>query len=117
MPLYYPMTVSGPFGQYTVEAVVDPTATFSTVPTPALIEMGIQPSRVVRLKAADGKVHFKQMGRALTTVGAQEDIAPVLFGEPGDPTVLGATTLSILLLRPDEASGQMLSVEAEMGSG
>jgi hypothetical protein len=108
----YPMTVSGPFGQYTVEAVVDPEATFSSVPTPALIELGIEPVRVVRVKSGDGQAQFRQLGRALTTVGAQEDITPVLFGDPGKPAVIGATTLTILLLRWDVDNCQMLSIEA-----
>jgi predicted aspartyl protease len=109
---FHPMTVSGPYGQYTVDALVDPEATFSSVPAPALIEMGIQPHRVVRLKAPDGKVRFAQLGRALTTVAGQEDIAPVLFGESGEPSVIGAVTLAVLLLRADFDSGQIVSVDA-----
>jgi len=110
------MTVSGPFGQYTVEAVVDPGATFSSVPTPALVEMGIEPVRVVRVKGGDSQAQFRQLGRALTTVGAQEDVTPVLFGDAGQPAVIGATTLSILLLRWDAGSCQMASIEATEGS-
>ena len=116
MPDIYPMTVSGPFGQYTVEAVVDPEATFSSVPTPALIEMGIEPVRVVRVKGGDGQAQFRQLGRALTTVGAQEDITPVLFGNPGQPAVIGAVTLTILLLRWDADTRQMVPAEAQTGS-
>ncbi len=114
MPTFlYPMTVSGPYGQYTVEAVVDPSATFSSVPAPALIEMGVQPHRIVRLASADGKARFGQLGRALTTVAGVEDVAPVLFGEAGEPAVIGAVTLSILLLRVDENSRQLVSVDAK----
>ncbi len=112
----YPMTVSGPYGQYTVEAVVDPGATFSSVPAPALIEMGVQPHRIVRLASIDGKARFGQLGRALTTVAGVEDVAPVLFGEPGEPTVIGAVTLSILLLRADAESGQIVAVDATPAS-
>jgi predicted aspartyl protease len=110
------MTVSGPYGQYTVEAIVDPAATFTTVPAPALIELGIEPHRVVRLRTSDGKAHFRQLGRALMTVGGQEDVTPVLFGEPGVPAVIGAITLSILLLRWDPDTGHLLPVEVESGS-
>src|SRR5688572_10194344 len=104
----YPMTVSGPFGQYTVEAVVDPDATFSSVPAPALIEMGIEPVRVVRVKGDGGRAQFRQLGRALTAVGAQEDVTPVLFGDPGKPAVIGAATLTILLLRWDADDCRMV---------
>jgi hypothetical protein len=98
MSITYPITVSGPFGQYTVEAIVEADATFTRIPTPALIEMGIEPARVVRLRCNDGEVRFFQLGRALTTAAGVEDIAPVLFGEPGTPAVLGSVTLSILML-------------------
>jgi hypothetical protein len=73
------VTVSGPYGQFTVEASVQPGATFSSIPAPALIELGVEPHRVVRLQANGGGVQFRQLGRALTTVGGQEDVAPVLF--------------------------------------
>lgn len=105
-------TVSGPYGQYTVEAVVDPDATFSSVPAPALIELGIEAHRVVRVRTQGGGAEFRQLGRALTTAGGQEDVTPVLFGEPGEPATIGATTLAILLLRWDTDSGRLLPIEA-----
>jgi predicted aspartyl protease len=80
-----------------------------------LIEMGIEAVRVVRLKARDGQVRFQQLGRALTSVGGQEDVTPVLFGEPGQPAVIGAVTLEILLLRFDPQTNQMVAVEADAG--
>jgi predicted aspartyl protease len=113
----YPVTISGPYGQYTVEALVDRAASFTVVPATALIEMGIEPARVVRLRERDGSLRFGQLGRALTTVAGVEDIAPVLFGEPGTPTVLGKATLDILLLRADEASRQILSVDGVAAKG
>jgi predicted aspartyl protease len=109
------MTVSGPFGQYTTEAIVDPAATFTSVPAPALIEMGIQPHRVVRLHAGGGKADFRQLGRALTTVGGVEDVTPVLFGEPGEPAVIGQVTLAILLMRLEPGTGRLVPMEAKSG--
>ena len=113
MPAFLtPITVSGPYGQYTVEAVVDPGATFSSIPAPALIELGIEPHRVVRVHSTAGDAQFRQLGRALTTVGGQEDVAPILFGDPGEPAVIGATTLNILLLRLDRDAGRLFPIEA-----
>jgi hypothetical protein len=110
----YPMTVSGPYGQYTIEAIVEQEATFSSVPAPAQIEMGVQPHRIVRIASRDGKARFGQLGRALTTIAGVEDVAPVLFGEMGEPAVIGAVTLSILLLRADADSRQLVSVDATL---
>ena len=115
-PFVFPATISGPYGQYTVEAVIDASATFSSVPAPALIEMGIEPVRLVRLAGPGDKARFAQLGRALTTVAGQEDITPVLFGEPGEPCVIGAVTLSILLLRVDDDGSGLVPVEAQPGS-
>ena len=106
----YPITVSGPFGQYTVDAVVDSAATFTSIPAPALIEMGIEPVRVVRMQGPDGTSGFRQLGRALTTVAGVEDIAPVLFTQPGTPAVLGSVTLAILLLEADASNKTLLPV-------
>ena len=108
---FYPITVSGPYGQYTVEAVVDSEATFTVVPEPALVEMGIEPVRVVRLRNSDGSFRFRQLGRALTTVAGVEDLGPVLFGDAGEPTTLGRVTLDVLLLKADPSSRQILSVD------
>src|SRR5437868_836082 len=106
----FPMTVSGPYGAYTVDAVVDADATFSAVPTPALIEMGIEPVRVVQLRDARGSKRFYRLGRALVTVAGVEDLAPVLFVEAGEPTVIGATTLALLLLEPDQTNGTIVQI-------
>lgn len=105
------MTVSGPYGAYTVDAVVDPDATFSAVPAPAMVEMGIEPTRVVALRDARGEKRFYRLGRALVTVAGIEDLAPVLFAEAGEPSVIGATTLSLLMLAPDEANGTLVQIE------
>ena len=104
MSFTFPMTVSGPYGAYTVDAVVDPDATFSAVPETALVEMGIDPIRVVQLRDAAGSKRFYRLGRALVTVAGVEDLAPVLFVDAGEPTVIGATTLSLLMLEADEAN-------------
>jgi predicted aspartyl protease len=106
----YPITVSGPYGAYTVDALVDPDATFTAVPEPALVEMGIDPIRVVQLRDAGGSKRFYRLGRALVTVAGVEDLAPVLFVGAGEPTVIGATTLALLMLEPDEANGTVVQI-------
>lgn len=110
MSFRFPITVSGPYGAYTVEAVVDPDATFTAVPEPALVEMGIEPVRVVQLRDARGSKRFYRLGRVLVTVAGAEDLAPVLFIDAGEPTVIGATTLALLLLEPDEANGTIVQI-------
>jgi hypothetical protein len=112
-PFFHEVTFSGPFGQYTVQALVDATSTFSIVPAPALLEMSIEPLRIVRIYDGGEAVRFGQVGRVLTRVDGVEDLAPVLFGEPGLPTVLGSLTLSLLLLQPDEATQTLVPLQVQ----
>ena len=93
--------------------MVDPEATFSAVPSPALVEMGIDPIRVVQLRDASGSKRFYRLGRALVTVAGVEDLAPVLFVDAGEPTVIGATTLALLMLQPDGASGTVVQITGQ----
>jgi predicted aspartyl protease len=106
--VYSLLTVSGPLGQYTAPALVDVDSVFTSIPAPALIEMGIEPVRVVRLRSAPGEVRFCQAGRALVTLEAQEEVMPVLFGEPGSQPLIGAQTLLTLLLRLDGDLGRLV---------
>jgi len=110
MSFRFPMTVSGPYGAYTVDALVDADATFSAVPSPALAEMGVEPIRVVQLRDAAGSKRFYRLGRALVTVAGVEDLAPVLFVDAGEPTVIGATTLALLMLAADEANETVVQI-------
>ena len=112
MPLLRPMTVSGPFGQYTSDAIVDPGSTFASIPAPALIEMGIEPTRVARMRDADGRLRFYQLGRALVTIDGHEEVMPVLFGDAGGPSVIGFLALALLLLNVD-VEGAGLEVTEE----
>jgi hypothetical protein len=75
-----------------------------------MIEMGIEPVRVVQLRDAKGSKQFYRLGRALVTVAGVEDLAPVIFVEAGLPSVIGATTLSLLLLEPDEENQTLVQV-------
>jgi hypothetical protein len=109
-PLFQPLTVSGPFGQYTSQALVDPGSIFVSVPAPALIEMGIEPVRVVRLRDAAGSPRFHQHGRALVTLEAQEEVMPVLFGEPGSPAVIGSAALTLLLLEVSATGDSLVAL-------
>ena len=114
---FHDVTFSGPFGEYTVQAVVDPASTFSIVPAPALLELGIEAVRIVRLLDEQRAVRFAQMGRVLTRVDGVEDLTPVLFGEAGLPTVLGSLSLTMLLLQADEANERLVPLEARAPAG
>jgi predicted aspartyl protease len=108
---FHPMTISGPLGSVTVDALVDSGATFSSLPGPVLQQLGIESLREVRLRLADGSSHLQRLGRALIGLNGAEDVMPVVFGEPESPPSIGAVTLEILLLGIDPVRETLVPVE------
>jgi clan AA aspartic protease len=76
--------------------LVDTGATYSVVPEPVLRQLGIKPGRVLELYLADGTSITRRRGNALFAYKDLEAPAPVMFGEEGDSTLLGVTTLECL---------------------
>jgi predicted aspartyl protease len=105
------MTVAGPSGEVTVEALVDTGSTFSSVPGDVLESIGVRPARSVRLRLADGSSHVQQLGSARVSLNGEGDSMPIVFGEPGSPPAIGAVTLEILLLGVDPAAETLVPVE------
>lgn len=79
-----------------VEFLVDSGAVYSFVPRPVLERLGIQPHSRQRFRLADGSTIDRDRGDALFFYGGQRGAAPVIFGEPGDATLLGAVSLESL---------------------
>jgi hypothetical protein len=75
---------------------VDPGAVYSVVPAPVLRKLGIQPLRREAFRLADGTTIVRRKGGALFKFRSHVGIADVIFGEEGDATVLGASTLEAL---------------------
>ena len=109
---FHPITVTGTEDhRLTIDALVDTGATFSSLPEPLLNDLGIRPQREVRMRLADGALHVQRLGRALIEVLGEEDVSPILFGEPASPPILGAITLQTLLLGVDPARERLVPVE------
>ena len=99
---FYPITLIGPSGRRrTVEALVDTGATFTSVPTDILEELGVEPRRQVNLRLADGSLHTQPLGRVVAELDETEEITFVIFGDPGSPSTIGAVTLETFLLGVD----------------
>ena len=79
-----------------VEFLVDSGAVYSFVPRPALERLGIEPHSRQRFRLADGSTIERDRGDALFFYRSQRGAAPVIFGEPGDATLLGAVSLESL---------------------
>jgi clan AA aspartic protease len=79
-----------------VDFLIDSGAVDSFVPRDVLERLGIQPHSRERFRLADGSTIERDRGDALFWYGTRRGAAPVIFGEPGDATLLGAVTLESL---------------------
>ena len=84
-----------------VKFLVDSGAVFSVVPSAVLRELRIRPLVAEEFHLADGSEITRKKGIALFRYGKRVGGADVVFGEEGDSTLLGATTLESLGLALD----------------
>jgi len=82
----------------TVTSLVDSGAVYSVVQGEVLKRLGIRPHRTRRFHLADGQTIERNIGDAYYEYKGVGGAAPVVFGEPGDANLLGATTLEALEL-------------------
>ena len=79
-----------------VQFLIDSGAIYSFVSRPILERLGIAPHSRQRFRLADGSIIERDRGDAVFFYGGKRGAAPVIFGEPGDVTLLGAVTLESL---------------------
>lgn len=79
-----------------LEFLVDSGAVYSVVPTPILERLGIKPLTEQSFRLADGTKIVRKKGGAMFKYRERIGVADVIFGEPGDSSLLGAFTLEAL---------------------
>ena len=79
-----------------VNFLVDSGAIYSLVPGAILDELEIEPYKEMSFSLADGTVLKRKVCSAYFEFGGEGGPAPVVYGEPGDEPLLGATTLESL---------------------
>lgn len=94
-----------------VEAIVDTGSTFTAVPRDLLEHLGVRPTRRQRFRIASGEVIQSDVGDALVRLEGMQGATPVIFNEPGEPSLLGAVTLEALLLGVDPVAQRLVPVE------
>ncbi len=94
-----------------VEAIVDTGSTFTAVPRDLLERLGIRPARRQPFRLANGEVVQSEVGEAWVRLEGIEGTTPVIFNEPGEPTLLGAVTLEAFLLGVDPIRRRLVPVE------
>ena len=83
------------------DVMVDTGSEYNWVPSAVLESLGIARVRRDRFETADGRVLERDVGFAMIYAGDRSAAAAVVFGEPGDMTLLGAIGLESLNLRVD----------------
>ena len=93
-----------------VDFLIDSGAVYSLVPESVLRQLGVEPHRTVTFSLADGTTVQRRVGDAFFEFQGEGGAAPVIFGEPGDEPLLGATTLETLGLVLDPFKRRLIAM-------
>lgn len=98
----------------TVHLLVDTGAVFTSIPRSILEELGLKPLDRRRLRVYGGGSVERDVGVAVLEYEGGRAGAPVIFGEPEDTPVLGATSLEALGYQVDPVTKQLKPTELLM---
>src|SRR5207249_2126534 len=93
-----------------IEASVDTGATFSMMPRRILDDLGVRPSRRAEFSLADGALVMKDMGEVPLRLEGEVMTTPCLFGDDGQPALIGVVTLEQFLLGVDTVNGRLIPI-------
>ena len=93
---------------------MDTGATYTMLPARTLEGLGVVPSREILVRLADGRRVPRKLGVAVVRYRSFWTPTWVMFGEPGDASVLGALTLEELSLQVDPLSQRLREVKVAL---
>jgi aspartyl protease family protein len=91
-----------------VTLLVDTGATLSWIPRRILDKLGVKPLSRLPFTLADGRTLERETSAVLCTIDGRKAAVPVAFGEPGEESVLGATSLETLGLMVDPVGERLV---------
>jgi predicted aspartyl protease len=94
-------SLTQPSRQRDLDLMVDTGSLFTWVEGPLLEELGITPAETRQFRTITGSFLERKMGFALVAWDGRSGSINVVFGEPGDMSVLGATALESLTVTAD----------------
>ena len=94
-----------------ITALADTGATLTVLPGEILRHLGIDKIRRVSLVLADGRRSERDVGDAAIAVNGESVPCRVVFGEPGDATLLGLTALEQLGLAVDPVQRRLVPTD------
>ena len=88
--------------------LVDTGAELSWVPSELLESLGIRHNNLWRFRQADGTILERWTGTALIRVAGKQAGDEIVFGQPGDLTLLGSRSLEGLNFRVEVVTKQLV---------
>ncbi len=117
---YIAVTVSNPAApkrRARLRFLVDSGAIYSVIPAPALRKLGIKPHSQRTFTMADGSQIKRRIGDVTLRLNGQQGASPVIFGEKGDSTLLGAVSLEALGLILDPLKRELKPLPMVLAHG
>jgi len=93
-----------------VEALVDTGASYTTLPSGLLRELGVAPHGQRPFLLATGDTVIRDIGRTWVRIDGQMEMTIVVFGDDGASPLLGAVTLEEFGLGVDPIARKLISV-------
>ena len=98
-----------------VIARVDPHTTYTVMPGPLLIMLGIEPEWSQQFELADGRQEERSLAEVRLRIGDQERTTICVFGQPESEPVLGAYSLAGFGLEADTAGQRLVPAPLFLG--
>ena len=98
----------------TLDALVDTSASITSVPASVLRELGVAPITQERFRFAQGEIRTMDVGQTWVRVEGEEIVTLVLFNEEGTPPLLGALALEAVFMGVDPVGQKLVPVEGLM---
>jgi clan AA aspartic protease len=95
-------------------ANVDTGATFTMIPRSVLDDLGIAVSSTERFQLADGEPVLKEMGEVPIRIDEKVMTTPCLFGDEGQPALIGVVTLEQFMLGVDTVHHRLISIPGRL---
>ena len=93
-----------------IEASVDTGATFTMIPRRVLEDLGVTPVDTALFQLADGSSATKEVGEVPIRLDDKVRTTMCLFGDEGQPALIGVVTLEQFLLGVDTVNGRLIQI-------
>jgi predicted aspartyl protease len=106
------LEVRGRKGATKIELIVDTGSVYTWIPTKSLESLGIPKDDFVDFRTIEGRRVRRAVGEAIVGYDGVSRHCVVVFGRPGDASVLGVTALENLALEVDPVGKKLRKAKA-----